>query len=36
LESWSAALDQPPAAAAIAALQQSTAVHRQLLEHLLA
>ncbi|MEY4297494.1 MAG: polysaccharide pyruvyl transferase CsaB [Cyanobacteriota bacterium] len=35
LEGWSAALDQPPAAAAIAALQQSTAVHRQLLDPLI-
>jgi len=35
LESWGAALDQPPAAAAIAALQQSTAVHRQLLDTLI-
>jgi polysaccharide pyruvyl transferase WcaK-like protein len=35
LESWGAALDHPPAAAAIAALQQSTAVHRQLLDTLI-
>jgi polysaccharide pyruvyl transferase WcaK-like protein len=34
LEAWAAALDQPPAAGAIAALQQSTAVHRQLLDTL--
>ena len=34
LETWAAALDQPPASAAIAALQQSTAVHRQLLDSL--
>jgi polysaccharide pyruvyl transferase CsaB len=34
LDSWAAALDRPPASAAIAALQESTAVHRALLEHL--
>jgi polysaccharide pyruvyl transferase CsaB len=34
LEAWRSALDQPPASAAIAALQQSTAVHRQLLDTL--
>ena len=34
LEAWAAALDQPPATGAIAALQQSTAVHRQLLDTL--
>ena len=32
LDTWTAALDQPPASAAIAALQQSTAVHRELLD----
>ena len=35
LDTWTAALDQPPASAAIAALQQSTDVHRQLLDTLL-
>jgi polysaccharide pyruvyl transferase WcaK-like protein len=35
LEVWAAALDQPPASSAIAALQQSTQVHRQLLNTLL-
>ncbi|MFM8936391.1 MAG: polysaccharide pyruvyl transferase CsaB [Vulcanococcus sp.] len=35
LASWLAALDQPPTSSAITALQESTAVHRQLLHTLL-
>lgn len=35
LQGWLAALDQPPASGAIAALQKSTAVHRELLHTLL-